>query len=237
LPPTSASVTAETGGIEGKILTDELQPIKRAQVSILVLGKNTTSAEDGSFAFSDLPAGKVTLVAAALGYRQATRSVDVVIGEIAKGDMLLENIPASMPSFEEVQKFGGTLVASDACEAGEFTPETKDVSWRDHAIVINESKDGVVIAAVLLDIDLKSVDSPTSVDVDLQFLDSAGKQIASSTTADPNEHLEHDKYIPAGTYAMRVLLCAGANVKYAATVKITYEQGDLAQDIIDKKKK
>jgi hypothetical protein len=235
--PTTASVSAETGGIEGKILTDELQPIRRAQVALLPASGNTTSAEDGSYAFSDLAPGKYTVIATALGFYQRTRAVEVAVGEIAQGDLILDQVPASMPPYDEITKFQGSLVASDACEAGSFHPETKDVSWRDHEIIINATKDEIPIAAVLLDIDLKSIDSPATVDVDLHFINEAGKEIAAGTSADPNEHVEYEKYIPAGKYFVRVWLCAGAKTDYTADVKITYEQGDIAKAIQEGKKK
>jgi hypothetical protein len=85
----TAQATEDTGGLEGLVTDPAIEPIEGAQVRLPQLDASTTTAEDGSFAFSELEPGSYTLVANATGHQASERTVDVVAGEVRAVDLVL----------------------------------------------------------------------------------------------------------------------------------------------------
>lgn len=237
--PATAEKTAETGGIEGHIITDEIQPISRAQVALHKTNQTTMTGQDGGFAFSLLDPGEYTILAGALGYFEAQKKVTVTASEITRVDIVLDRIPIAAPSFVETFKFEDTLILNDLCpEAPDMTPGAQGVTWQDYPLRINDSKeDGTPLAAVYTFVDLKSQPDAATIDVDLYLIDPKGTQIASSTSSGPNENLTVKKVLPAGDYVVRACLWLGANAHYSIKVEVTYDQGEAALYAREKGKK
>jgi hypothetical protein len=230
-PEPTATASDSTGGIEGHIITDEIQPIAGAQVKLHNQNTTLTTKEGGAFAFSELEPGTYTILAAALGYFSNQVKVQVVAGEITdKVLIILDRIPVAAPSFDEIIKFEDTLIVSDTCPgAPDGTEGAQGIVWQDYKLPINASKeDGTPLAAVRTFIELKSQPDAATVDIDLYLLDPKGTQLQSSTSAGPDENITVKKILEPGEYTVRVCLWLGANAHYSLTMTITYEQGEAA---------
>ncbi len=86
----SVSVAAQTGGIQGKVLSDKGEPIVGASVLLkgTTLGAVTTTS--GAFKIANVAAGNYTLVVRSLGYKGSTKEVIVVAGEVLTQDFTLD---------------------------------------------------------------------------------------------------------------------------------------------------
>lgn len=238
-PAPTATNTDTTGGIDGHVITDEIQPIRGAQVALH--GTNTSMMTDaaGAFAFSNLEPGPYTVLAAALGYFSNQQVVDVVAGEITSVDMILDRIPIAAPNFTEVFKVEDTLIVGDACpSAPDGTEGGQGIIWQDYPLLINGSKpDGTLLAAARTVIDLRSQPDAATIDVDLYLLDPKGEEVSSSTSEGPDENITIKKILPPGEYTVRACLWLGANAHYTLTMSVTYEQGEAALYALEKGKK
>lgn len=88
--------TADTILIRGQVLDSTSgQPLAGAQVRLIELNRGDLTHEDGAFHFSRLAAGKYTLVVERMGYRRATRSV-----EVGAGDSVFLRIPLAFSALE-----------------------------------------------------------------------------------------------------------------------------------------
>jgi hypothetical protein len=238
-PPPTATKTDSTGGIEGHVITDEVQPIANAQVALHGKDLQTTTDEAGAFAFSDLEPGEYTILAAALGRFSKQDVVTVAAGEITRTDIILDKIPIAAPNFTEVFEFEDTLIASDSCpNAPEGTEGGQGIIWQDYPLTINESKpDGTPLAASHLNIELQSQPDAATVDIDLYLLDSKGGSVKTSESSGPDENITLNKLLPPGEYVVRACLWLGANAHYTITMSVVYEQGENAIYLREKSKK
>lgn len=84
-----AQVTEDTGGIEGLITNPAIEPIAEATVTIPSIEASTTTAQDGSYAFSELEPDTYTLEVNASGYKGTRETVDVRAGEVSTADLVL----------------------------------------------------------------------------------------------------------------------------------------------------
>jgi hypothetical protein len=223
-----ASATADTGGISGDVVTDEFQPIGGAQVALHGQNVTTMSAEDGSFSFSDVPPGPQTILVGSLGYFSAQKQVEVSAGEIVKATIILDKIPVAPPPFEDVRRYEGDLTVSDTCNAGIYSP-LPGTAERDYPVLINATSPlGLDMALTRFTADIKGVDAPLTIDIDMHFLDAEGTRIAAGTTAAPEEHIEINRVLAPGAYTLRVILCLGALAHYNLEVVMHYELGEAA---------
>lgn len=235
-PPPSASKSDSTGGIEGHTITDEIQPIRNAQVALSGHNQSTVTDAAGAFAFSNLEPGEYTILAAALGYFSAQSNVAVVAGEITDANIMLDRIPIAAPNFTEVFQFEDTLIASDACpNAPQGSEGGQGIIWQDYPLTINESKpDGTPLAASYTSIELKSQPDAATVDIDLYLLDSKGESVKTSESGGPDENITIKKLLPPDNYIVRACLWLGANAHYTLTMSVTYEQGEAALYVREK---
>lgn len=84
-----ATVTEDTGGIEGLVTNPAVEPIPDAELTLVEIGATTTTADDGSYAFSELEPASYALEVNASGYKGTRETVDVSAGEIATVDLVL----------------------------------------------------------------------------------------------------------------------------------------------------
>lgn len=82
-------LSEDKGGVRGLVMTDELAPIKGAQVGIAALALVASTDESGSFSIAGLPPGRHVLSAIALGYNSGSVSVEVTAGVYTEGIQFL----------------------------------------------------------------------------------------------------------------------------------------------------
>lgn len=111
-----AQVTEDTGGIQGVVTDPAIQPIEGATITIQELSQSTETADDGSFAFSELPPGTYTLKLEAEGFLSTERDVDVTANEVQTTDIVLTNRPSLTPYSQQVE-FKGFVECSVATPA------------------------------------------------------------------------------------------------------------------------
>lgn len=98
----------EGGAIRGRVVDDEMLPVGRAKVGIVALRLETETDGEGSFAFSQIPAGRYVVAASALGYEQATAAVEVLAGETAQTTITLRAIKIEVP-YNETLTYRGRM--------------------------------------------------------------------------------------------------------------------------------
>jgi hypothetical protein len=98
---------ATTGSIVGTVsdkTTGELVPT--VNVSLSPGGKSGVTGSDGSYSFPDLNPGNYTVSISKEGYKPATKSITVAVGQNADGHILIERIPAIVTVDRDVLDFG-----------------------------------------------------------------------------------------------------------------------------------
>ncbi len=93
------SPTAQTGSIQGLVVSDEEIPIPRVEVGVVDLDATATTGANGTFEFRGVPLGKHTIAANRLGYASVAQSVDVLPGEVVETTIVLEALEVSDPYF------------------------------------------------------------------------------------------------------------------------------------------
>lgn len=84
---------ADTGAVQGTVITDESVPVAGAEVALLQTEFRTLSDEAGAFTINNVPPGTYTLTAIKLGFNADAKSVTVAAGEILPATILLAAIP------------------------------------------------------------------------------------------------------------------------------------------------
>lgn len=228
-PMPAATATAATGGLDGHVVTDEIQPIAGAQVALLPGNVSVKTGDDGRFAFSRLDPGKYTVAALKIGYHQSAKVVQVKAGEITPLEIILDRIPIADPPFDVVHRFEGNLTVGDASFCEEDEDLLKGITWNEYPIVVPDAKeDGTPLAAVQTVIDLRSTNASGTIDIDMYLYDSKGKEIAAGTSSAPHETIDYGRLLPADNYRLFVCFWLGAVANYKITITITYEQGERA---------
>ncbi|MGB0652661.1 MAG: carboxypeptidase-like regulatory domain-containing protein [Thermoplasmatota archaeon] len=92
------------GAISGVVVDPAIRPVAGAIVTLRSAGINTTTADDGRFAFEDVQPGFHFLDIRGAGYQASQSSVDVLEGGVAKVKVLLE-IDASPQPYHTTYKF------------------------------------------------------------------------------------------------------------------------------------
>jgi hypothetical protein len=90
--PDTATFTEDTGGIEGVITDEAVQPVADATVRLVEAETSTNTTEDGSYAFSNVEPGTHTLRVEAEGYQAAEDEIDVATGEVTVRDLVLATV-------------------------------------------------------------------------------------------------------------------------------------------------
>ena len=116
-----AEVTATTGGIEGVVTDNVVQPIQDAVVSLLETGATAATASDGSYALSGLVPGAYTVRVEAAGYLPVQSEVVVLAAQVAIFDAVIVRL-MSDEAYVGLLELAGFI----ECTAGwgwEFRPE------------------------------------------------------------------------------------------------------------------
>jgi hypothetical protein len=103
-----AEVSETTGGIEGVVVDESIQPLAGALVGLKDSSVTTTTGPDGKFSFSNLPPGKYVVLANALGYEARAQGVDVAAGAVANARLVLPSLPTAVP-YTELKTFSGLI--------------------------------------------------------------------------------------------------------------------------------
>ncbi len=101
-----ADVTTSSGGIQGVVTDNAVQPVVGANLTLEGTGQTATTASDGSYAFSRIDPGTYTMVVRAEGFVTAKESVTVEAGDVATVDVLLTHL-TSQQAFMQQQELVG----------------------------------------------------------------------------------------------------------------------------------
>ena len=124
VPQTSATVTDETGGLNGMLVDDEMVPIPNATVGIRSVDgsrqNQTTSSPDGEFSFSDLSPGEYELAAQSPFHEPATRKASVFAGEVAEVQFVLRTVAGFAGPLVEITPKKGMVACSLGWTTGNY---------------------------------------------------------------------------------------------------------------------
>lgn len=104
-------VKEDSGAISGVVIDATVRPIEGATVKLDSLDLESTTNKDGQFSFQDVAAGLYSIKTTAQGYLDATYSVDVVNGEVAKMKVQLAEDYSPDP-YQDTLPFRGYADAS-----------------------------------------------------------------------------------------------------------------------------
>jgi hypothetical protein len=94
-----AQTDAQTGSFVGIVARDTLQHgIAKADVRLPQLNRSTTTADDGAFQISDIPAGRYAVIVRAIGFQQLIAEIDVKAGERLDAELILEQTAVELPT-------------------------------------------------------------------------------------------------------------------------------------------
>jgi hypothetical protein len=129
----TATVTKDTGSIQGLVTDPESLPIRGAEVALIETKDRTLSDAGGRFTFNNLTAGTYKVIANRLGYNSHAKAVPVVAGEITKLSMVLAPLAIVNESFSLMTPYDGMIQCSVSAfspvnPCGGVTGEDKD-SW------------------------------------------------------------------------------------------------------------
>ncbi|MGH2669815.1 MAG: carboxypeptidase-like regulatory domain-containing protein, partial [bacterium] len=106
-----AAVSDRAGGIEGLVTDPAIAPVAAADVFVIQTGATTSTADDGSFAFSNVAPGAYTLQVSAEGYIGTELPVEVLAGRVSTVDIILAVLPSTLPFFQ-TREFTGFVECS-----------------------------------------------------------------------------------------------------------------------------
>lgn len=111
VPPTVQGGGSEfddaTGAVQGVVLDESLLPVGNVTLGLDAIAE-TTSREDGSFAFSRVPPGEYTLSGLKIGFESFARKVTVAVQEVTELRIQLVAVTIDVPYHET--KMGNALV-------------------------------------------------------------------------------------------------------------------------------
>lgn len=99
-PVAKAEFDADTGSILGIVLNEDKLPIAGASVGILEPPVEAVSDASGGFALNRLAPGTYQVHASALGFKSASKPVEVVAGQVTEAEFVLETQASTGPYHE-----------------------------------------------------------------------------------------------------------------------------------------
>ncbi len=93
----TAVTDATTGGIEGVVTDNAVQPVVGANVTLSETNETVRTASDGSYAFSQVSPGTYTVVFRADGFVSTSEEVSVQASEVSTVDVLLTHLQSQAP--------------------------------------------------------------------------------------------------------------------------------------------
>lgn len=121
--PSTPPVSEDSGAVEGLVLSNDLEPIRGAQVAIQGLDREPVRSDDqGHFLLGDLEPKNHVIFVNALGYQALARPVEVLAGEITEIRFSLAPVASLAPSSALDLKRGFIACGSGAgAEGAGFT--------------------------------------------------------------------------------------------------------------------
>ena len=123
-----------TGSIMGTVYDNDNTPIQGVAMTLTPLGKTTTTSQNGGYSFEDIDAGSYRVQARKSGFREDTKTVNVIVGDKAQLDFHLEILEPQLTVNQETFDFGNesTTLSLDIRNTGD-SPLTwqvsEDISW------------------------------------------------------------------------------------------------------------
>src|SRR6476661_5068759 len=87
---------AQTGTLAGTVRDEQQRPVPFASVAVPAVGLGATADAQGAFSIANVPAGPVRVLASAVGYTAATRTVTLAAGETLTLPLTLAAAPAAL---------------------------------------------------------------------------------------------------------------------------------------------
>ncbi len=101
-----ADVTERLGGLEGVVTDDAVQPVVDANVTLIETNETTRTADDGSYAFSEIPPGEYTVAFEAPGFVSMRETASVQAGQAAVLDVILTRLTLQEPFTQRIEMNG-----------------------------------------------------------------------------------------------------------------------------------
>jgi hypothetical protein len=101
-----AVTTDDTGGIEGLVTDEAVQPRADVTVTLPATGEETTTGEDGSYAFSKVEPGEHTLVFDREDLVSVEETVTVAAGDVAKLDVVMADTVEAQAFTQDLELVG-----------------------------------------------------------------------------------------------------------------------------------
>lgn len=118
---------AQTGTIEGRVVAaDPGTPLADIEIRLEGTERGTLSAEDGTFTFTDVPAGRQTVVAGGLGFGEERRRIRVGVVQTVVLQIELSREAIEVGGITVVARRGG-LVATDAVDVSKLDASPAEV--------------------------------------------------------------------------------------------------------------
>jgi hypothetical protein len=108
-PAPPATVTSDTGSVEGLVVDAEQAPIAAVDVALVELTQSIKSDAAGRFVFNNLPPGAYKLVAQRLGYESFAKKVDVGVANVTRVTVVLHVLSIPVEPFVTVLPFKGFI--------------------------------------------------------------------------------------------------------------------------------
>lgn len=101
----------EMGSIKGKIVSETGKPLENVNVFIRNTDRGTSTDENGSFSFKEVPVGKYTIEATIIGYEYTAQQIVVKADKTANMDFTMN---ATFVQLSEISVKGGALKAKNS---------------------------------------------------------------------------------------------------------------------------
>lgn len=101
-----AEVSQTTGGVEGVVTDNAVQAVPDVEVRIVELERTTTTADDGSYAFSEVEPGTYTVAINTTQFVAASQQVEVRAGSVAVVDFVLAHLASDAAYTMELEMSG-----------------------------------------------------------------------------------------------------------------------------------
>lgn len=118
LAPATAVHSAGLGGIQGRVVDDELAPVANASLTLLGTNQSATTDSLGSFAFSQLEPQTYLIQLTHPSFRTTSHGVDVLVDEVAQVQIMMQRLPPPVPRIDAGHTWVAYLACAVAVQAG-----------------------------------------------------------------------------------------------------------------------
>lgn len=175
---------------------------------------NTSDEAVATFAF---PAGAFNVTLRVTGAANETDAETVAVVASLDGPVVLRS---------DKKTFTGEFVVGYQVATACTAAEVEDVDFATFTwTLVDKEADGTLSVAnhTTLKLTATATDGgQNGLDLDLFFLDSAGKTVAKSDGATATETIDLNRDLPAGTYTVRIEVCSGVDVSFTVVAEAIY---------------